>query len=107
MVICHSYMIVPIYLYLIRCLSKAQPLLDHLRSQQHGEWQRSVESMLRSIEQQLTATTATTAATAAPPETLETLPETLETPETAEGSRTLPKGTATGAHWTRIYRISI
>ena len=79
---------------------KAQPL-DHLRSQQHGEWQRSVESMLRSIEQQLTATTATTAATAAPPETPpETLPETLETPETAEGSRTLPKGTATGAHWT-------
>ena len=37
------------------------------RSQQHGEWQRSVESMLRSIEQQLS--TASTAMTEAPAET--------------------------------------
>ena len=40
-----------------------------LRSQQHGEWQRSVESMLRSIEQQLS--TASTVMPEAPVETLD------------------------------------
>ena len=63
-----------------------------LRSQQHGEWQRSVESMLRSIEQQLS--TASTVMTEAPVETLDA-PEVRRHGELVElgqdDSRNLPR----------------